>query len=67
MDENGDKYGEKILRKYQNYSDFLDDDKEAQKDLEVDIICMLLNVSDLIGSDDWSRKLLEDLKTWENE
>lgn len=64
VDNNGDKYGEKILKRYQNYVDFLDDDKEAQKELEVDIICMLLNVSDLIGSDEWSKKLLEDLKVW---
>jgi hypothetical protein len=66
VDNNGDKYGEKILRRYQNYVDFLDDDKETQKDLEIDIICMLLNISDLIGSDEWSKKLLADLKTFEN-
>jgi hypothetical protein len=66
IDENGDKYGEKILRKYQNYSDFLDGDKEAQRDLETEIICMLLNVSDVIGSEDWSKKLLSDLKIWGN-
>ena len=65
VDNNGDKYGEKILRRYQNYVDFLDDDKEAQKELEVDIICMLLNVSDIIGSDEWSKKLLDNLKTCE--
>jgi Txe/YoeB family toxin of Txe-Axe toxin-antitoxin module len=63
VDINGDKYGQKILKKYQNYVDFLDDDKNAQKNLEVDIICMLLNISDVIGSDEWSKKLLEDLKT----
>ena len=61
MDDNGDKYGEKILNRYQNYVDFLDDDKESLKELEVDIICMLLNVSDVIGSDEWSKKLLDDL------
>ena len=66
VDNNGDKYGEKILRRYQNYVDFLDDDKDAQKDLEVDIICMLLNVSDVIGSDEWSKKLLEELKPEEH-
>ena len=61
VDDNGDKYGEKILNRYQNYVDFLDDDKESLKELEVDIICMLLNVSDVIGSDEWSKKLLDDL------
>jgi hypothetical protein len=63
IDRNGDNYGEKILNRYQKYADSLDDDKEVQKELEVDIICMLLNVSDLIGSDDWSKKLLDDLKS----
>ena len=67
VDNNGDKYGEKILRRYQNYVDFLDDDKEAKKELEVDIICMLLNVSDVIGSDEWSKKLLDNLKTCESD
>lgn len=67
VDNHGDKYGEKILKRYQNYVDFLDDEKEALKELEVDIICMLLNVSDLIGSEDWSKKLLEDLKIWEKQ
>jgi hypothetical protein len=67
IDQNGDKYGEKILNRYQKYVDFLDDDKEAQKDLEVDVICMLLNISDLIGSDEWSKNLLNDLKSWEND
>jgi hypothetical protein len=63
VDNNGDKYGEIILKRYQNYVDLLDDeDKTAQKDLEVDIICMLLNISNLIGSDEWSKKLLNDLK-----
>ena len=63
VDNTGNKYGEKILRRYQTYVDLLDDeDKDTQKELELDIICMLLNVSDLIGSDDWSKKLLNDLK-----
>ena len=31
-------------------------------ELEDDIACMLLNVSNVIGSDDWTKKLLEDLK-----
>jgi hypothetical protein len=64
IDNNGDKYGEKILRRYQDYVDALDGDKKLQKELENDIICMLLDVSDLIGSEEWSKKLLDDLKTW---
>jgi len=65
IDNNGDKYGKLILSKYQNYIRMLDDDKETQKDLEIDIICMLLNVSETIGADEWSKKLLEDLKKWD--
>jgi hypothetical protein len=65
IDNNGDKYGVKILKRYQDYVDALDDDKKLQKELEDDIICMLLDVSDIIGSEDWSKKLLEDLKVWE--
>lgn len=65
--DNGSKYEAKILDKYQTYIDILDDDKESKKALEIDIICMLLNVSDVIGSDDWSKKLLEDLKKWEGD
>lgn len=63
VDNNGDKYGEKILRRYQTYVDLLDDEgKSTQKELEIDIVCMLLNLSDVIGSDEWSKKLLDDLK-----
>ena len=67
MDNNGEKYGEKILKRYQRYVDYLDDDKEAQKDLEAEVICMLLNIGDIIGSEEWSKKLLEDLKKYDDE
>lgn len=66
VDNHGDKYGEKILNRYQRYVDYLDDDKEAVKELEIDIICMILNASEVIGSDDWSKKLINDLKDWSN-
>lgn len=62
IDTYGEKYGDKILKRYQRYVDRLDDDPETQKELEDDIACMLLNVSNVIGSDDWTKKLLEDLK-----
>jgi hypothetical protein len=65
IDNNSDKYGERILKRYQDYVDALDDDKKLQKELENDIICMLLDVSELIGSEDWSKRLLNDLKVWE--
>jgi len=64
VDEHGDKYGQKFLNRYQHYLDDLDEDQHVRKELEADIVCMLLNMSDVIGSDEWSRKLLEDLKNW---
>lgn len=68
VDNNGNKCGEKLLKRYQTYVDLLDDeDKDTRKELELDIVCMLLNVSDLIGSDDWSKKLLNDLKINQND
>lgn len=68
VNRNGDKYGEKILKKYHNYITYLDEGgDEGQKDLEVEISSMLLNVSDVIGSDDWSKRLLDGLKVWEQE
>ena len=68
IDDNHDCYGEKLLKIYERYINYLDDNEdEAFKELEVEIVCMLLNVSDVIGSDDWSKKLLDDLKIWEVE
>jgi hypothetical protein len=66
VDKNGDKYGEKILKRYQRYVDLLDEDSEAVKDLEIEITCMLLNMSEVIGSDEWSQNLLEDLKSYDD-
>ena len=65
VDQNGDKYGEKILKRYQNYLDLLDEDRETIKDLEIEISCMLLNISEVIGSDDWSQDLLNNLKSYD--
>ena len=64
VDKNGDKYGEKILKRYYRYIDLLDEDPETIKDLETEITCMLLNLSEIIASDDWSQNLLEDLKSY---
>jgi len=66
VDTNGDKYMAKILNRYQSYVDALDDDKKIMKDLENDVICMLLDISAVIGKEDWSKKLLEDLNLWKN-
>jgi hypothetical protein len=67
VDQNGDKYGVKILTRYQNYLDALDGDKKLLRELEDEIVCMLLDISDIIGSEEWSRKLLEELKEYHAE
>ena len=67
VDKNGDKYGEKILKRYYKYIDLLDEDSETVKDLEIKITCMLLNMMEVIGSDEWSKNLLEDLQSYDNE
>lgn len=46
IDKNRDEYDLEILKKYHNYIDSLDNDLELQKDLEINITCMLLNISD---------------------
>lgn len=61
IDEHGDKYGEKILSRYQRYMDLLDDDTETQKFLEDEIACMLMNISAVIMTDEWSKKLMGQL------
>lgn len=61
IDEHGDKYGEKILLRYQRYMDLLDDDTITQKSLEDEIACMLMNISDIILTDDWSKILMDQL------
>jgi len=61
VDQNGERYGEKILKRYENYLEALDTKKDVQKELEIDIIVMLLNMSKIICSDEWSRKLLDNL------
>jgi hypothetical protein len=63
FEDHRDDCGRKIIERFERYTNYLDVNDEAQKDLENEVICMLLNVSDVIGSDDWSKKLLDDLKT----
>ena len=65
VDKNGDQYGQRVLKRYQNYLDLLDGDKETVKDLETEIACMLINISDIIGSDQWSQNLLNDLESYD--
>ena len=62
VDKNEDNYGQKILTAYQRYNSLLEEDPEIIKDLEIQITCTLLNMSDVIGSDEWSKNLLKSLK-----
>lgn len=63
IDETGDAHSKRILDRYQKYVDELDDEGETLRLLQEEVICMLLNVSEVIGSDEWSRRLLDDLKS----
>lgn len=67
FDDHRDECGRRAIEKFERYTNYLDDNDEAQKDLENEVICMLLNVSDVIGSDGWSKQLLEDLKMCEED
>jgi len=67
VDQNGDQYGKKTLKKYEDYITALEEDDDVMNILEKDIICQLLNMSGTIGSDEWSQKLLEDLKKYNDD
>ena len=64
---NRDKYKGKTVTGYQRYDNVLDDNPEEMKDLENEVMCMLLNISDNMGSDQWLEKLLYYLKIVESE
>lgn len=61
--DNGDRYeGTFFYPRYEEYMKSLEKNEKFQKDLEEDIICMLLDNSNFIGSDEWSKRLLENFK-----
>jgi hypothetical protein len=62
IDLHGYKYSEKIRERYQRYVDELDDEGDAKKDLDIAVIGMILDISSVIGSDEWSKRLLKNLK-----
>jgi len=59
VDNNGDQLGEKVLQKYERYTDLLDEDVEFRKNLELEIGGMLLDMKAVIANDEKTRKLLE--------
>jgi hypothetical protein len=67
IDEHPDTYGQRLLVAYQRYVDSLDDDEEAKKELEIDVISMLVNITNVIGTDEWTQKLINDLKKEETD
>jgi hypothetical protein len=69
VDQNGEKYGRLILKKYEDYLNYLDDDDHPRnmKTLENEIIIMLHNVTNLFNTDEWSQKLMKDILQLETE
>ena len=59
VDENGDQLGEKVLKKYENYQNLIDDDSEFRKNLELEIAGMLLDMKSVIADDEKTRLLLD--------
>lgn len=59
VDANGEQLGESVLKKYERYQDRIDDDSEFRKNLELEISGMLLDMKEVIATDEKTRKLLE--------
>jgi len=59
VNTNGDQLGEKVLQKYERYTDLLDEDIEFRKNLELEIGGMLLDMKSVIADDEKTRQLLE--------
>ena len=66
VDNHEDDHSQRVVENYRNYLDLLDDEDDSKtiKQLESDIICLLINVSRKIGTDSWSRNLLTDLESY---
>lgn len=65
IDNNGEKYGQKIIDKYETYRDLVEDsDKksERRKDLEIEIAGMLLDMRPVIESQPYMKHLLDKLE-----
>ena len=62
VDKNGEKLGNKLLKLYDAYSNYVDENDENMKDVEEKITCLLLNMKDVIEKNEKDRinyKLLE--------
>lgn len=65
IDKNGNKYDKVVLDNYKKYINDLENDREKMEDLENEITCELLNINHVIGSEEWSQKLIDCLKNRE--
>lgn len=64
-DNNGEKYGQRIIDKYETYRDLVDGDEkksERRKDLEIEIAGMLLDMRPIIESNPHIKKMLDRLE-----
>jgi hypothetical protein len=59
IDENGEQFGENVLRKYEKYQEQIDDDPEFKKNLEIEIGGLLLDMKSVIANDEKTRRLLD--------
>jgi hypothetical protein len=59
IDDNGDQLGEKVLKKYEEYQDLLDENSDFKKELEVEIGGLLLDMKAVIANDEKTRHLLD--------
>ena len=59
IEKNGDKITERALQKYDKYQDQLDENSTTRKELELDIVCALLNMKSVVDNDEKTRRLLE--------
>jgi hypothetical protein len=68
IDNNGEKYGQKIIDKYERYRDLVETDSsdkksERRKDLEIEIAGMLLDMRSIIESQPYVKQLLDHLES----
>jgi hypothetical protein len=59
IDDNGEQLGDKVLKKYEQYQNQIDDNSDFRKELEVEIGGMLLDMKSVIANDENTRQLLE--------
>lgn len=59
MDSKGEQLGDRVLKKYERYSDQIDGDPEFRKNLEIELGGLLLDMKSVIANDERTRRLLD--------